>query len=329
MHALHIQKLPNLPFHLMNPLFPTIVRCSKRRTMTTYFGQNENSWRELHCRDAISWLEEFENDGILEGSHCFTSLPDISELSRFSGPTRVNDYKSWFSSTVSLLLSKMPKHSYTIFLQSDVRVLDDDGNVAGWIDKSQLCSNAAALSGCRLIWHKIVVLHKENTKRSVSRPTFSHFVCYYKADPSTENKTYHSAKFAIPDVFYRGEMLWPKAIGLDCCFAGVSFLKHIAHATCIIDQFAGQGTVLSMANYFGINSIGVEISAKRCKRAKHLQMNDKMHLISSYLHTIELPIMKEREKVVGKEKEDESELEGKVAASIEVDDDEEEEEDKV
>jgi hypothetical protein len=52
--------------------------------------------------------------------------------------------------------------------------------------------------------------------------------------------SYRTSLFAVPDIFHRGEMLWPKGIGLDCCFVGVMFLKTVVQARGVIDPFAGQ-----------------------------------------------------------------------------------------
>jgi hypothetical protein len=104
--------------------------------------------------------------------------------------------------------------------------------------------------------------------------------------------TYRTSLFAAPDMFYRGEMLWPKGIGLDCCFVGVTFLKSVAFAKGIIDPFAGQGTVLAMADAVGLPSIGVEISAKRCKKAHNLKID--LELVSPYLRKLALDVVEER-----------------------------------
>lgn len=50
-----------------------------------------------------------------------------------------------------------------------------------------------------------------------------------------------SGAFASPDIFDRGHMLWPRAIGLDSCFLGLTFLKEVAQAECVIDPFCGVG----------------------------------------------------------------------------------------
>jgi hypothetical protein len=69
-------------------------------------------------------------------------------------------------------------------------------------------------------------------------------------------------------------MLWPRAIGLDCCYLGLTFLKEVALADCVIDPFCGVGTVCAMANALGMKSIGVELSVKRCKKARALNLTE-------------------------------------------------------
>ena len=64
--------------------------------------------------------------------------------------------------------------------------------------------------------------------------------------------TYRTSLFAVPDIFYRGEMLWPKGVGLDCCFVGVMFLKMVAQAKGIIDPFAGQVMINNLYSLFFI-----------------------------------------------------------------------------
>ena len=106
--------------------------------------------------------------------------------------------------------------------------------------------------------------------------------------------TYRTSLFAVPDIFYRGAMLWPKGIGLDSCFVGVMFLKSVVNAIGIIDPFAGQGTVLAMAAAVGLPSIGVELSAKRCRKAQNLVIQ--LDLISAYLRKLDLDVVAERAK---------------------------------
>eukprot|EP00598_Pedospumella_elongata_P001184 CAMPEP_0184968502 /NCGR_PEP_ID=MMETSP1098-20130426/1552_1 /TAXON_ID=89044 /ORGANISM="Spumella elongata, Strain CCAP 955/1" /LENGTH=401 /DNA_ID=CAMNT_0027490131 /DNA_START=122 /DNA_END=1327 /DNA_ORIENTATION=+ len=110
--------------------------------------------------------------------------------------------------------------------------------------------------------------------------------------PRIVQANYRTSLFAVPDIFFRGHMLWPKGIGLDSCFVGIMFLKDVANATGIIDPFAGQGTVLAMANSVGLPSIGVEISPKRCRKANNLEID--LDLISPCMRKIALDIVAAR-----------------------------------
>eukprot|EP00960_Hanusia_phi_P056128 763159-Hanusia_phi.AAC.13 len=56
------------------------------------------------------------------------------------------------------------------------------------------------------------------------------------------------------DVFYRGEMVWPRAIGLDACVLCVAFLRNAGNVSTVIDPFCGQGTTLAVANALGLNA---------------------------------------------------------------------------
>jgi hypothetical protein len=89
-------------------------------------------------------------------------------------------------------------------------------------------------------------------------------------------------------------MLWPKGIGLDCCYVGVMFLKEVAQARCVLDPFAGKGTVVALANALGLDGIGIELSVKRCRYAKALSLVDKLDLITPYLRSISLDVVHER-----------------------------------
>ena len=91
-------------------------------------------------------------------------------------------------------------------------------------------------------------------------------------------------------------MLWPKGIGLDCCYVGVAFLQQVMQATCIFDPFAGRGTVLAMAGELGLEAIGIELSPKRCRKAQALSVRNKMHLIAAGLRNIALDVTQLRQK---------------------------------
>jgi len=236
--------------------------------------------RKVICADALVWLrEKVEKSELFDGS-VFTSLPDISEIPHmFTGLSsklqRHRAYEKWFVETASLIMKLLKAGEYAIFLQSDVRVQDIDGHTLKWLDKSYLCSQAAnqSKSGCELLWHKIAYTC-ELTARSNGRPNYSHLLCYAKEVTPCDTDT-----FFIPDIFHRGEMVWKAAIGLNCCVAGVSFLKYVAKTSVVIDPFCGFGTVLAVSNALGLNSLGVEISKKRCRLARGLSLGQQVAAI--------------------------------------------------
>ena len=124
----------------------------------------------------------------------------------------------------------------------------------------------------KLMWHKIVTTSENAlTKLSAGRPSYSHLICYCKG-----NSKYPASGFATPDVFYRGNMIWAKGVGLNCALMGVAFLQFVK-TNVIVDPFCGVGTILAMANAVGVDSIGIEISDRRCRKARRLSLTKQLH----------------------------------------------------
>ena len=72
----------------------------------------------------------------------------------------------------------------------------------------------------------------------------------------------------------RGEMTWAKAMGLKACVVAVRYVKKfVPGCDLIVDPFCGKGSILAVANEFGLDSLGVEISTKRSKDALQLKTN--------------------------------------------------------
>lgn len=278
----------------------TPARTNEIHTVGGWNGKD----RTILCADSIEWLRNIADGGLPRDYGVFTSMPDISEMQPTFGSSsnyKVEEYKEWFRSIAVLLMQKMAYGSYVIFLQSDVRVVNPSTNdMICWIDKSFLCSSAAQDAGCTLMWHKLVSLNSDLGKRSAGRPTFSHFLCYRKNIPVEQQSStaavasFSTSHFAVPDIFYRGHMLWSKGIGLDCCYVGVKFLKDIALAKCIFDPFVGKGTVASMANALGLDALGIELSNRRCKFALRLNTVYKLDLVSTSLRKISLEVVADR-----------------------------------
>jgi len=251
--------------------------------------RSDGSSRRIVCDDAIEWLKGHQ-DNSLQG-HVFTSIPDVSELNFLSSKIegkkeeeeesrqkrRIQRYKEWFIDVATLILQKLPQNAFAIFYQSDVRVLDNQSHVLEWIDKSHLCHVAADRANVQLKWHKLCSLTEHPfEKRSVGRPAYSHLLCYGKGKKSSFESSLHP----VPDIFWRGDMIWPKAIGLHAALLGCGFLARVnptlseKNGGTIIDPFCGFGTICAVANVLELDAVGIEISEKRCRKARHLSVDD-------------------------------------------------------
>ena len=69
-----------------------------------------------------------------------------------------------------------------------------------------------------------------------------------------------------------GEMTWARAMGVEACVAACKFVLERTACRTIVDPFCGLGTALAVANAMGLDAIGVELSAKRAERARHLEV---------------------------------------------------------
>lgn len=215
---------------------------------------NSAPTRLVHCDDALVWLE---NSPILEGCSLVASMPDISE---FHGYTLVA-WKEWFINTAKLVLSRTPDEGVTIFYQSDIKV---DGV---WVDKGYLVQKAAEVLGHELIWHKIVC-RIEPGKRSFGRPAYSHILCFSKGFRMLDLSK--STPDVIPEI---GEKTWERGMGLEACVMIGKFIAEQTTTKTLVHPFCGQGSMIAMANAFGLNAIGVERSPKRAETARTLSVS--------------------------------------------------------
>lgn len=203
--------------------------------------------------DALAWLDTFEAQ---ETHALVTSLPDVSEL-----PTRdVSAWEAWFRDAAARCLSKLVGENVAIFFQSDIKA---DGR---WIDKGFLVqSEAAALPGVRLLWHKVVCRAPPGTT-TFGRPAFSHMLCFSRGLPLRPERS-------TPDVITRpGKALWTRGMGVDACRAACAFVRRETRCTTIVDPFCGVGTTLAVANEVGLDAIGVELNKRRAFRAEALTL---------------------------------------------------------
>lgn len=206
--------------------------------------------REVWCEDALGWLER---QGTLVGCSLITSLPDVSGMPGLG----LDGWRRWFIGAAELVLDATPDAGVSIFYQTDIKV---DGT---WVDKSYLCHRAAERAGAALLWHRIVC-RKPAGENNFGRPAYSHLLCYSRAVRDRGARAY-------PDVLpATGLMTWTQAMGVEACRMACGYVLSHTGTRTVVDPFCGMGTVLAVANSMGLGAIGVEIVAKRARRARRL-----------------------------------------------------------
>jgi hypothetical protein len=204
----------------------------------------------IHQGDAIQWLKE---QPILIGCSIVTSMPDISEFPNSS----IDDWKSWFRQTAQLIFDKTPDDGLSVFYQTDIL---RDGE---WIDKSYLIHEAAKAAGTQLLMHKIVCRTPPG-ETTFGRPGYSHLVVYSR-------KIRPEIAKSVPDVMpLAGASTWTRGMGIEACRMACRLIQlHTATHT-IVDPFCGHGSVLAIAESMGFDVIGIELNARRARRARNL-----------------------------------------------------------
>lgn len=182
-----------------------------------------------------------------------TSLPDVSEL----GGVDLEGWKAWFELAARRVIAWAPPRGVSIFFQSDIR----HGGVL--IDKSHLVMRAAEAEGASLLWHKIVCRKPPGTI-SFGRPSWSHMLCVAREARPTPKRP---GPDVLPDA---GWMPWTRAMGVRACEVACAYVRDEVGGGTVVDPFCGHGTVLAVANEMGLDAIGVELSAKRCRAARAL-----------------------------------------------------------
>lgn len=201
--------------------------------------------------DALAWM-----DAHPAGAHAavVTSLPDVSELPHLG----LAGWRAWFVGAVGRVLRWLPPRGVAVFYQSDVRV------AGAWVDKGHLVLTAADEARATVLFHSIVCRKPPGTI-AFGRPSYSHMIGLARAPLAVRRP--------IPDVLpSAGAMPWSKAMGVEACRAACRFLRDEAGARVVVDPFCGRGTVLAVANELGLDAVGVDVAAKRCRAARSLVM---------------------------------------------------------
>ncbi len=205
--------------------------------------------RQVVNAEALAWMHATPAP---PHSSVVTSLPDISELPAAS----FDQWRAWFLNAARQVIRWVPEDGVAIFFQSDIRYR------GAWIDKGYLVHRAADDETAILLWHKIVCRLPPGTE-SRGRPSYSHLLCV--------SKTLRPPKHPGPDVLDgAGAMSWSKAMGVDACTLACRYLVENTASRVVVDPFCGHGTVLAVANGLGLDAVGVDVEAKRCKVARKL-----------------------------------------------------------
>ena len=68
-----------------------------------------------------------------------------------------------------------------------------------------------------------------------------------------------------------GHMSWSHAIGEDACAMAVEYCaEHVSaggERAAVLNPFCGQGSVLAVANGYGLDAVGMDVSLKCCRIA--------------------------------------------------------------
>lgn len=186
-----------------------------------------------------------------------TSLPDVSELL----PLDLDAWRTWFVDAVRRVIAWVPEDGVAIFYQSDIRF---HGRL---VDKGHLIAQGAEAEGAAMLWHKIVCRRPPGTI-AFGRPSYSHMICVQRG-MGERRPIRHPGPDVIPDA---GFMPWSRAMGVEACRVAVRFLKEEMETRVVVDPFCGHGTVLAVANAMGLDALGIDVGAKRCKVARGLMV---------------------------------------------------------
>jgi hypothetical protein len=182
-----------------------------------------------------------------------TSLPDVVELPGLD----LAAWTRWFEDAAALVMDAVPDDGVAIFFQSDVK------RGGAWIDKGAMVQRAADRAGTRLLFHKIVCRKPAGTV-TFGRASYSHLLAYSRGvQPRAERATAD----VLPDA---GFMPGIKSMGVNACVDACRFVARETPTRTIVDPFCGYGTVLAVANALGLDAVGVDLSARMCKKARAL-----------------------------------------------------------
>ncbi len=207
----------------------------------------------IHVGDGVQWLRETSQP---PARAVVTSLPDSSEMR----PIGLAAWRAWFVETAELVCAAVDPEAVAVFYQTDVLC------EGAWVDKGHLVATGAERAGASCLFHKIVCRAPPGST-TFGRPGYAHLLAFSRglrlspADATAD---------VLPGL---GAMSWSRAMGTAACEAVCDFLLRATPCRAVADPFCGHGTILAVANAYGMDAIGVEQSRRRAARARRLRFD--------------------------------------------------------
>lgn len=203
----------------------------------------------LHT-DAIEFLKSHDNKSL---PTIITGIPDMDEVEMDE-----NKYTLWLENVCQLIYNKIRNNEYCIFIQTDRKV---NGQ---WIDKSYHLQSIGAKCNMKLLWHKIVLYRPVNSIH-LQRPTYGHILCFcHQSSSNGPGKQF-------PDVIEGGKKLYKNGTSIEPLHYIMKFCNE-KKIKCIIDPFAGYGTISLIAKKYNISSLAIDID-KECIEKMNENLN--------------------------------------------------------
>ena len=208
--------------------------------------------RIVHHADAVAWLAA---QGRIAGASVVTSLPDVSEAPGLG----LDGWRRWFVGAAAAAMNATADDGVAIFFQSDIR------RHGAWIDKGALVAAAADDARMTLLFHKIVCRVPPGSATS-GRAGYAHLLGYARGVRPPRG----ASADVLPD---GGFVPGPRAMGVNACLAACEVVRRDTPTRTVVDPFCGWGTVLAVANAVGLDAVGVDLSARMCKKARTLELD--------------------------------------------------------
>jgi hypothetical protein len=219
--------------------------------------ENSTPSRQVFHADAIAWLGAHAP---LVGCSVVTSLPDGAELPHLS----FVEWSDWFVAAARVVMASIPAGALAVFFQSDVL----HGGL--WVDKAAMVTEAARAEAVDLLSHKIVC-RKPAGSASFGRASYAHLLAFGRDVEPSPGGARGGRIDVLPDGGFRPAV---KSMGVLACQDACQDIVRLTRTRTIVDPFCGFGTVLAVANALGLNSIGVDLSAKMCRKARTLVLDE-------------------------------------------------------